>query len=143
MTTKSRLTRAAAIVAAALTALMMAPTTASAQNDLGFGFGIQVGPDGKPKVSIGIGNRPQVPDEVCFYERTRLRGDSFCLEPGSSLRNLGEWADNIGSFDNPSGVRVTLCTRTNFRGQCRTYRSGANSVGPFDGNVGSIQVRRN
>ena len=118
---------------------------------LSFGFTIG-GPDG-PQISIGVGNgnnpqpRPPRPpvvqpvyDEVCFYDRTRMRGDSFCMEEGEAIRNLGSWTDRISSFDNPGGLEVQVCSDTNFR-FCRTYTTGASSLGDYDDYIASIRVR--
>jgi hypothetical protein len=120
--------------------------------NLSFGFTIG-GPDG-PQISIGIGNQPQQPprpgprppviqpvyDEVCFYDRTRFRGDSFCMEQGEAVRDLGRWTDRISSFDNSDGLEVQVCSQPNFR-SCRTYTTGASSLGDFDDYIASIRIR--
>jgi len=111
------------------------------------GIGIQVGPGG---VSIGVGTPRPVPPviddedvavgEVCFYDRTRYRGGSFCMEEGESIRRLGEWNDRIRSFDNPDGLEVRVCYDRDFRG-CRTFTSSASQLGEFDEDISSIRVR--
>jgi uncharacterized protein YraI len=116
----------------------------------GFQLNIPLGNDGQGSLSFGIGGQPGVEDEaeeeisdgeVCFYERTRLRGDSFCLEAGDTSRSLrGGWDDRIASFDNPDGLEVTVCTRTNLRGTCRTYETGARTLGELEGEISSIEV---
>lgn len=117
----------------------------------GLSFGFNIGPGG-PSVNIGVGQpRPPVvvnpvplPEpvygEVCFYDRTRFRGESFCAESGDSIRNLGNWTDRISSLDNPDGLAVQICSQSNFR-DCRTYTTSASSLGDFDDYVGSIRVR--
>ena len=115
----------------------------------GLSFGFSTGPGG-PTINFGIGQQPQVQprppvvqpafDEVCFYDRTRFRGDSFCLESGESIRNLRGWADRISSIDNPDGLQVQVCSDNNFRG-CRTYTTSASSLGEFDDYVVSVRVR--
>src|SRR5690606_21757915 len=70
----------------------------------GLSFGFQVGPDG-PSFNFGVGPQPSQPPvirpqpprppvvrpqpprqaEVCFYDRSRFRGDSFCMESGDSV----------------------------------------------------------
>lgn len=127
-------------------------------------IGIGIGPGG-PSIGIGVGPgprppgpgpgpfppgpgpRPPVPPvfeepvgEVCFYDRSRLRGDSFCVEEGETVRDLGRWADRISSIENPDGFEVTVCTETRLRGDCRTYTSGANTLGAFDDTIRSIEV---
>lgn len=110
------------------------------------GVGISIGSGG---VSVGIGvggGRPVYEDdddymgEVCFFERTRYRGDSFCLEEGESISRLGFWNDEISSFRNPDGLRVTVCTRDRYR-DCRTYSTSASSLGDFDDDITSIRIR--
>jgi len=112
------------------------------QPGISFGFNIP----GGPSVNIGVGNqRPPVVvqpvvDEVCFYDRTRFRGDSFCLEPGESMRNLRDWTDRISSIENPAGYAVQVCSESNFR-NCRTYTTSASSLGDFDDYIASIRIR--
>lgn len=151
---------ATGIAVAATAALMLAPATASAQSPAqvapggglptspggspaqvvpkqpNFSFGIQIGP--RPGFSFGIGAGT---GEVCFYSRTNFRGDGFCVDEGNTIRDLGEWTDAIGSFDNPDGLSVTLCTDTRLRGRCAVYTTSARSLGRFDGNLASLRVR--
>ncbi|ODT70067.1 MAG: hypothetical protein ABS75_14650 [Pelagibacterium sp. SCN 63-23] len=123
------------------------------QPGISFGFTIG-GPDG-PQISIGVGNQPQQPprpprprppviqpvyDEVCFFDRTRFRGDSFCMDAGESIRDLRGWTDRISSFENRDGLTVQVCTEPNFR-SCRTYTTGASSLGDFDDYIASIRIR--
>ena len=71
----------------------------------GVSFGFSIGPNGKPNVSVGVGTPPPVADEaddedvseVCFYDRSRMRGQSFCLEEGETTNNLRGWAERISS----------------------------------------------
>lgn len=114
--------------------------------------GISLNIPGGPQITIGGGGnqnpppRPPVveqPDyagEVCFYDRTRFRGESQCLESGDSVRNLGDFADTISSIDNPDGMNVQVCSEANFR-NCRTYTTSASSLGDFDDYIVSIRVR--
>lgn len=113
-------------------------------------FGFNIGGGNGPSVSIGVGNQPapQRPPvivepsygEVCFFDRTRQRGDSFCLEAGDSTRNLGNWTDRISSISNPDGLEVQVCAETNYR-DCRTYTTSASSLGDFDDYIASVRVR--
>jgi len=114
----------------------------------GLSFGFSVGPDG-PSFNIGVGQQPQRPPvirpqptfgEVCFFDRTRFRGTSFCLESGESIRNLGGWADRISSIENRDGLAVQVCSERNFR-DCRTYTTSASSLGDFDDFIVSVRVR--
>lgn len=116
----------------------------------GLSFGFSTGPNG-PTFNFGIGTQPQAPvvrppvvqpvfGEVCFYDRTRFRGDSFCMESGESVRDLGNWADRISSIDNEDGLQVQVCSEGNFRG-CRTYTTSASSLGDFDDYIISVRVR--
>ncbi|WIY51841.1 SH3 domain-containing protein [Devosia sp. YIM 151766] len=116
---------------------------------LSFGFTIG-GPDG-PQINIGVGNQPQRPGprpppivrpvaEVCFFDRTNFRGTSICAKQGESIRDLGNWTDRISSINNPSRVRVEVCSEVAFR-NCRTYSTSASSLGDFDKYIASIRVR--
>jgi uncharacterized protein YraI len=114
----------------------------------GISFGFNIGPNG-PSVNIGVGNpNPPPPPivvqptygEVCFFDRTRFRGDSFCLESGDRTRNLGDWADRISSIENPDGLQVQVCSESNYR-DCRTYTTSASSLGDFDDYVVSVRVQ--
>ena len=112
----------------------------------GLSFGFSVGPNG-PSFNIGVGEpRPPVvrPEpvfgEVCFYDRTRFRGTSFCLESGESIRNLGDWADRVSSIENPDGLAVQVCSERSYR-NCRTYTTSASSLGDFDDYIVSVRVR--
>jgi len=118
----------------------------------GLSFGFTVGGPNGPQISIGVGNQPQprppvvqplpqpVFGEVCFYDRTRFRGTSFCLESGDSVRNLGDWADRISSIENPDGLQIQVCSESNYR-DCRTYTTSASSLGDFDDYIVSVRVR--
>jgi hypothetical protein len=122
-----------------------------AQPSISFGFNI--GGGNGPSVSIGVGNqptpqRPQRPpvviqptySEVCFFDRTRQRGDSFCLESGDSTRDLGNWRDRISSISNPDGLEVQVCSEPNYR-DCRTYTTSASSLGDYDDYIASVRIR--
>lgn len=90
------------------------------------------------------GPRPPVVSQdyqACFYDRSRLRGDSFCMAEGESIRRLGnDWIDRISSIENPDGLEVRVCYDQNFR-NCRTYTTNANTLGDYDDSIQSIQVR--
>nr|WP_314258608.1 SH3 domain-containing protein [uncultured Devosia sp.] len=127
------------------------------QPGISFGFG----GNGGPNITIGIGNgQPQVQPprppvqppvvrppvvqpaygEVCFFDGTRYRGASFCLQSGDNMRNLGDWADMISSIDNPDGLNVQVCSEANYR-NCRTYTTSASALGDFDDYIVSVRVR--
>lgn len=120
------------------------------QPNLSFGF--TIGGGNGPSVSIGVGNnnppppvvvRPEpspVYGEVCFYDRSRFRGESFCLTPGDSVRNLGDWTDRISSIDNADGYEVQVCSEPSYR-NCRVYTTSASSLGDFDDYVASVRIR--
>ena len=74
-----------------------------------------------------------------MFSRVLFRS-SFCVDEGTTIRDLDDWAGEISSFRNPDGLEVTLCTRTRLRGDCRTYTSGARSLGGLDDEVDSLRV---
>jgi SH3-like domain-containing protein len=117
----------------------------------GISFGFNLGGPNGPQINIGVGNQnpPPAPPpviveptygEVCFYDRTRYRGQSFCLESGDRTRNLGDWADRISSIENPDGLQVQVCSESNYR-DCRTYTTSASSLGDFDDYIVSVRVQ--
>lgn len=121
----------------------------------GLSFGFSTGPGG-PTINFGVGQQPQVQPqrppvvrppvveptfgEVCFYDRTRFRGESFCLESGDRVGNLAAWTDRISSIDNPDGLQVQVCSESNYR-DCRTYTTSASSLGDYDDYIVSVRVR--
>jgi len=134
----------------------------------GISFGFSTGPNG-PTFNFGVGQpqvqppvvrppvqppvvrppvqppvvRPPVQPtfgEVCFYDRTRFRGESFCASSGDSFRNLNNWTDRISSIENPDGLQVQVCAEANYR-DCRVYTTNAQSLGDFDDSIISIRVR--
>jgi uncharacterized protein YraI len=120
----------------------------------GLSFGFTIGGPNGPQINIGVGNqnppRPQPPRprppvvqptaEVCFFDRTSFRGQSFCLDRGDSVRDLGNWTDRISSIENTSRVRVEVCSEVAYR-NCRTYTTNAASLGDFDKYIASIRIR--
>lgn len=121
--------------------------------------GVSINIPGGPSISIGVGQQPQQPPrpprppvqppvvqpvptygEVCFYDRTQYRGQSFCLQSGDTTGNLGNWTDRISSIENSDGLQIQVCSETNFR-NCRTYTTSASSLGDFDDYIASIRVR--
>lgn len=122
----------------------------------GFNFGINV--PGGPSINFGIGNQPNInpgrpgpgrpgrppvirpASEVCFFERTRFRGESQCYEEGDSVRDLGRRFDGFGSLQNREGLEVQVCSERNFR-DCRTYTTSASSLGSFGDEIVSLRVR--
>lgn len=106
-------------------------------------FGISIGSGG---VSVNVDTNDDSGSfddvaEVCFYDRTNYNGNSFCLEEGESSSRLSDWDDRIRSISNDEGLDVTVCTRSNFNGSCRTYTSNVSSLSSsFNRNISSIEV---
>ncbi|HEY4202857.1 MAG TPA: SH3 domain-containing protein [Devosiaceae bacterium] len=89
-------------------------------------------PFGGPGNGHGNGpGRPNHRDQACFYSGANFRGDSFCLDEGESMGRLRR-GQQVGSIDNPDGLRVRVCTDDNFRGTCRIYTSDARDLGRFN-----------
>jgi hypothetical protein len=130
--TRRLLLNIAGVAAAAVAFAIPAPAMAQ------LSFGLNIGPDGKPKVSVGVGT--PTTGEVCFFSRSNYRGDSFCVDEDSTIRDLDDWDGEISSFRNPDGLEVTLCDRTRLRGTCRTYTTSARSLGGFDDEAASLRV---
>lgn len=127
----------------------------SSQPNLSFGitgpngntiqFGVNV-PNTNPPPPNRPNPRPPVPPvaendgEACFFARSNFRGDDFCVQAGDRIPNLDDWSGEISSIDNPDELDVTVCTRTNFRGDCRTYTTSSRSLGRFDDTIASVRV---
>ena len=100
-----------------------------------FSFGLSIGGDGKPSISIGIGNGNIDPpvieedDQVCFYKSSNFNGSSLCVEPGDSDDSLsGTWDDNISSIEVSGNAEVTVCTEEYLEGICSTIHSSKSSL---------------
>ena len=104
------------------------------------GVQIQVGPGGRPPRDLEEDDEEESVAEVCFFDRTRFRGDSFCAEEGESIRRLGEWADRISSIENDDGLEVRVCLNNDFR-SCRMFEDSVSTLGDYDDDISSIQVR--
>lgn len=121
-----------------------APAPSRPDVDVSVGFSI-------PGFSFQIGNggfdirpgRPGSPgrDQVCFYERSNFRGDSFCARPGDDIARLGSWNDEISSIRIRGDARALVCERDNFRGRCVVISRDAANLGPADDEISSIRVR--
>ncbi len=113
-----------------------------------FNFGLFVGPDGKPSVSIGIGTPPPAKplpvenDEVCFYRGANFTGSSFCVEPGDSDEYLtGRWDDSISSIEVFGDARVVVCSFEELEGTCANIRSSKRNLpAALDNDISSYAV---
>lgn len=101
------------------------------------GFSFQIGSGGFDGRPIRPGQR----DRVCFYERTNLRGDSFCARPGEKLSRLGRWDDVISSIEIRGDARALICERANFNGRCIVISRTVGNLRGATGEVSSIIVR--
>jgi hypothetical protein len=101
-------------------------------------------PIAQPGQRPPIFNPPQPPRpsraEVCFYDRTQFRGDSFCLSRGDSTADLRNWTDRISSIQNNGGLSVQVCSEPRYR-NCRTYTTSAGTLNDFDDFIASVRVQ--
>ena len=113
-----------------------------------FSFGLSIGGDGKPSISIGIGQQPVVEeeepeaDEVCFYRNKNFSGASFCVEPGDSDDALsGSWNDSISSIEVFGEAEVMVCRNPDFSGVCSNISSSkATLPSALDNKISSYEV---
>ena len=112
-----------------------------------FSFGLSIGGDGKPSISIGIGNTNEPPviieeDKVCFYKGLNYTGSSFCVEPGDADYGLtGSWDDNISSIKVYGEAEVTVCSDEDLDGICANISSSKKSLpGALDDEISSYEV---
>lgn len=116
--------------------------------DVPFSFGFSVGGDGKPSISIGIGQQPVIEedepeiDEVCFYRNKNFSGASFCVEPGDSDDALsGSWNDSISSIEVSGDAEVLVCRNPDFSGVCSEISSSkATLPSALDNKISSYEV---
>lgn len=112
-----------------------------------FSFGFSIGGDGKPSVSIGIGDGPVIkpvePDQVCFYRGVNFTGKSFCVEPGDSDDSLsGSWDDSISSIRIYGDARVLVCSDEDLDGICANIKSSKKSLpDALDDEISSYEVK--
>ncbi len=100
-----------------------------------FSFGFSVGGDGKPSISIGIGNGPKPPkppvedDKVCFFKNSNYGGSSFCAEPGDSDDSLpGNWDNTISSIRVYGDAEVLVCRDDDLEGVCAEITSSKKTL---------------
>lgn len=109
-------------------------------------FSIEFDSDGT--FSFKFGNRPSHPPrsypKACFYEHTKFRGRSFCLEEDESIRRLrNNWNDRISSMRVFGNASVTVCEHSRFRGLCRTVGHDVSNFGwELNDEISSILVQR-
>ena len=68
--------------------------------------------------ATGAAAQPQGP---CFYVLPNFQGQSFCIQPNQRVPALAALNDRLMSVRIPPGMRVTLCSDTNFQGKCAAF----------------------
>ena len=102
------------------------------------GFSFQIGSGGFE----GRPGRPSRADQVCFYEDSNYRGDSFCVRPGENLARLGRWDDEISSIRIRGDAEALVCDRNNFNGRCVVVSRDVRDLGRrANDEISSIRVR--
>ena len=104
-------------------------------SNIPFSFGLSIGGDGKPSISIGIGNgdlpviEEEEEDKVCFYKSSNFNGSSFCVESGDADDSLsGSWNDSISSIQIYGDAEVLVCTDDDLEGICSNIYSSKSSL---------------
>ena len=80
---------------------------------------------------------------ACFYRDANYRGNSFCMNAGENLQNVGDrFNDQISSIRVFGRARVVVHENKNFRGASRTFKGDvSNLVGRFNDKITSIEMR--
>jgi hypothetical protein len=82
--------------------------------------------------------------QACFYADADYRGQSFCLSPGQTYRNLdGFFNDKISSISVDGGVTVTMYSDADYRGRDMTINRDLSNMSDYPGwndTVSSIVV---
>jgi hypothetical protein len=68
--------------------------------------------------ATGAAAQPQGP---CFYVLPNFQGQSFCIQPNQRVPALAALNDRLMSVRIPPGMRVTMCSDTNFQGRCAAF----------------------
>jgi hypothetical protein len=101
-------------------------------------------PGPRPPGPIRPDPRPPRGGQVCFYEDSNFRGQSFCMRSGETIYNLnGPWNDRISSMQVFGYVEVSLFADSDFRRPMGTFNQSIYNFADGIGNdmVSSIQVR--
>ncbi len=79
---------------------------------------------------------------ACFYMDEDYKGESFCLNSGEDIRNVGErYNDKISSIRVFGRARVTVFDDENFGGARREIDRDVRNLGNFNDRITSIQVK--
>jgi hypothetical protein len=79
---------------------------------------------------------------ACFYLDENYGGDSFCLNAGESLRNVGDrYNDQISSIRVFGKVRVIVHEHDNFGGASRVILDNVPNLRDFNDIITSVEVR--
>lgn len=102
--------------------------------DIPFSIQIIIGPEG-PFVDFGdlFVEEPDEPDpsiaEVCFYQQANFKGANFCVEEGDEDASIpGSFNNNIESILISGGLKVEVCSGTNYGGDCFYYSSSKKTL---------------
>jgi hypothetical protein len=111
--------------------------TASADPNVDFGFSISGG-----GFSIDVDSDLYGDGQVCFYKNSWFGGSQKCYDAGEARSHLNNsWNDRISSFEVHGGAVVTVCTGTNFSGNCQTYHNDRGTLpGSLDNRISSFEV---
>ncbi len=116
-------------------------------NNAPFSFSLGIGADGKPSISIGVGNTEaddiEIEDpEVCFFKSKNYQGSSFCVEPGDGDDSLpGSWDNSISSITVVGGAEVLVCSGDDLSGVCASISSSKKSLpSQLDNKISSYEV---
>jgi hypothetical protein len=86
-------------------------------------------------------NDRQNQDKVCFYVDENYQGDSFCANPGESMRNIGSrYNDRITSIRVPNRLEVTIYDDENFGGGRLTINRDTPNLRDWNDRFSSFRV---
>ena len=68
--------------------------------------------------------------QVCFYEHSSYRGQSYCVPVGAPVKYVGDaFNKKASSMRSPHGVLVTVCDEKDFRGKCKGFGENIDYLG--------------
>jgi len=84
----------------------------------------------------------QLRDGACFYVDADYRGDSFCMNAGEDLRNLGKgFNDKISSIRVFGRAHVIVYEHEDFGGASGTFTGDVSNLRDWKDKITAIQVR--
>lgn len=99
--------------------------------------------DSREPVDDNLIDEEEEKPEVCFFERRKFRGRSFCLTDSDTLQDLkGRWDNTISSIRVTGDIEIRICEDRGLEGECWKFRGSKKFVGwDWNDRISSLKVR--